>query len=269
MNDESLKSTIAQTHLAKGKYYLDEIDGDWANLSIAAGVRWVNAEAEAIAKRVIPQDRQTVLSGRPSIGYTRTIAAQIHLADAGLYQSEIDGWWGPLSKEAARAWESANLTGNTAQFTTPYQVARHYIGVKEIPGKKHNGVILNFYRRLVISIFDDETPWCSTFVNFCALEAGFERTGKLNARSWLDIGERIARPQDARQGDVIIFERGTTGWEGHVAFIESLDRERQTARCLGGNQSDQVNIATYSLSKLLGIRRLRSLDQLQGGTNKI
>ena len=39
--------------------------------------------------------------------------------------------------------------------------------------------------------------------------------------------------------------------------------------CLGGNQGDEVNHSTYCTSKLLGVRRLRSLDQLQGPNNKI
>lgn len=150
----------------------------------------------------------------------------------------------------------------------PYDIAQCYIGVTEIPGKKHNPTILNWLRKLQVSIWEDETPWCSTFLNFCALEAGYERSGKLNARSWLKIGAPIT-PADAREGDVAIFARGTSGWEGHVAFIKEYDRKKGRMLCLGGNQADSVNYTYYSTNKLLGIRRLRSLDQLQGGSNKI
>jgi uncharacterized protein (TIGR02594 family) len=151
---------------------------------------------------------------------------------------------------------------------SPYTVAQRYLGVREIPGIKHNGIILNWLRRLKVSIWDDETPWCSTFVNFCALEAGYERTGKLNARSWLDIGEHVT-PQDAREGDVVIFERGNSGWQGHVAFLVAYDRKRCIMLCLGGNQNNEVNRTRYPTNKLLGIRRLRSLEQLQGGSSRI
>jgi uncharacterized protein (TIGR02594 family) len=140
---------------------------------------------------------------------------------------------------------------------TPYQVAKTYLGTREVPGKKSNGVILNWYRRLQILINDDETPWCSTFLNFCALEADYERSGKLNARSWLKVGVGIQGIRNAREGDVIIFERGNSGWQGHVTFLVSVDLVAGTARCLGGNQGDAVTVATYDLGKLLGIRRLR------------
>ena len=140
---------------------------------------------------------------------------------------------------------------------TPYQVARKYLGTREVPGKKSNGVILSWYQRLKILITDDETPWCSTFVNFCALESLYERSGKLNARSWLTVGVGIPGIRKAVEGDVLIFERGTSGWQGHVTFLVSYDLATGTARCLGGNQGDAVTIATYDLGKLLGIRRLR------------
>jgi uncharacterized protein (TIGR02594 family) len=272
MYTEDLKSLVGQTFLQSGGYYTGGLDGSWGPLSITAADRWVSAERQAIAAMVPPADRATILEGRANIGFLRTLAAQIYLKKLGPYTGAIDGVWGPLSKSAANAWAAVHFPpaplDTATGILTPYAVAARYLGVREIPGKKHNGTILNWLRRLQISIFDDETPWCSTFVNFCALEAGYERTGKLNARSWLDIGQTLTT-QDCREGDVIIFERGTSGWEGHVTFLVSYDRRRGTMICLGGNQSDEVNLATYSTSKLLGIRRLRSLDQLQGGSNKI
>lgn len=272
MNPEELKSLIGQTLLAKKGYYTGKLDGEWGPLSIAAADAWVSAEREALAKRVIPKDRDVIWAARGSIGFYRTLAAQVYLSDLGPYAGAIDGQWGPQSRSAAAAWAAVEYppepVDGSAGILTPYGVAQRYLGVREIPGKKHNGVILNFYRRLQISIFDDETPWCSTFVNFCALEAGYERTGKLNARSWLECGWKIPAPE-AREGDVVIFERGTSGWEGHVAFLKHYDRQTGKMLCLGGNQADEVNVSAYSTSKLLGIRRLRSLDLLQGGSNKI
>lgn len=262
MNPDELKSAIAQTYLSDLGFYTKDVDGDWGPFSRSASRDWALKDGKAIMARLAPQYLPT-FKKNPSNEQLRTLAAQFKLADAKLYSGEIDAQWGKLSIAATSAWQGPN----TASFNTPYQIAQHYIGTKEIPGKQHNGVILNWYRRLLISIFDDETAWCSTFVNFCALEAGYERTGKLNARSWLDCGLKIATIHDAKPGDVLIFERGTSGWEGHVTFFVSL--AGGSARCLGGNQSNEVNISNYSLSKLLGIRRLRSLDSLQGKSNKI
>lgn len=272
MNAEKLKSAAAQTLLTQAGFYQGTIDGIWGNVSKDAAREWLRRQQLALLARMQPASRQ-LLSGIPSNEVLRTLAAQVLLKDLGIYGGKIDGIWGPASTSAVEAWGVVIFPPapqSPISNPTPYQIARQHIGVREIPGKKHNGTILNWLRKLQVSVFDDETPWCSTFVNYCALEAGYERTGKLNARSWLhDVGLRIARPDDAREGDVIIFERGTSGWEGHVAFLVSLDLQRRTARCLGGNQADEVNISTYSLSKLLGIRRLRSLDQLQGASNKI
>ncbi len=37
-------------------------------------------------------------------------------------------------------------------------------------------------------VADDETPWCSIFLNWCALISGPKGTNKLNTRSWLPFG---------------------------------------------------------------------------------
>jgi len=126
-------------------------------------------------------------------------------------------------------------------------------GVKEIVGGEHNPVILGYLDDIGFGyINDDETPWCSTFVNWCALKAGLERTGKLNARSWLDIGEPV---ENGQLGDVVIFKRGTKEWQGHVAIY--IKETPNYIYVLGGNQGNQVNIRQYPKSDLLGFRRLR------------
>lgn len=151
----------------------------------------------------------------------------------------------------------------------PYGLARTYIGVQEIPGKKHNPTIVGWLRRLATWINDDETAWCSAFVDHCARETGREHTGKLNARSWLDVGEPVPLSQ-ARPGDVVIFWRGSRdSWTGHVAFLEHVNFKRGLIYVLGGNQGNEVNVSGYPRERLLGIRRLRTLDRLQGSSSKL
>ena len=151
---------------------------------------------------------------------------------------------------------------------TPYDLARTYLGTREIPGKRHNSLIVGWLQRLASWVRDDETPWCSAFVDHCARETGHEATGKLNARSWLKVGSVIPL-KDARRGDVIIFWRvRRNGWQGHVAFLHSYDKHRNLIYVLGGNQRDEVNIAPYRANRFLGARRLRKLDQLQGSTSR-
>lgn len=138
-----------------------------------------------------------------------------------------------------------------------YEIARRYIGVREIPGKKHNPTILHWLRVIGSWVHDDETAWCSTFANYCAHLAGLERSGKLNARSWLKVGVPVSL-NDAQKGDVVILWRvSPTSSYGHVAFFDSRLPLLGLVRLLGGNQHDQVGIDAYPIDRIIGIRRLR------------
>ena len=96
------------------------------------------------------------------------------------------------------------------------------------------------------------TAWCAGFMNAALAQGGLEGTGKLNARSYMDWGDAVDEP---RVGDVAVFSRGDpNGWQGHVGFYKGKD-EHGNIRVLGGNQSDSVNISSYSPDRLLGYRR--------------
>jgi len=129
-------------------------------------------------------------------------------------------------------------------------------GVKEIPGTQHNPTIVGYSKEIGYGgIVDDETAWCSIFLNWCALKAGLQRSKKLNARSWLNIGEEVKEPQ---AGDVVIFWRESkNSWKGHVAIYVNHSQNKKYINCLGGNQSNKVCIRSYKVSQLLGFRRLK------------
>ena len=99
---------------------------------------------------------------------------------------------------------------------------------------------------------DDETAWCSAFVNWVCKKANLEYSGALNARSWLNIGCEVANPEI---GDLVVFWRGDpNGWQGHVAFF--IREAKNHIYVLGGNQNNQVKISAYPKSRLLKYRRL-------------
>jgi uncharacterized protein (TIGR02594 family) len=131
-----------------------------------------------------------------------------------------------------------------------YIIAREEMqsGVKEIPGEKHNPRIVEYQKATSLEATDDETPWCSSFVNWCMMMTGIARTDKATARSWLSWGFELKYP---KEGCVIIFSRGT-GWQGHVGF--HAGEKGNQILCLGGNQSDQVSISSYPKLKVLGYR---------------
>lgn len=131
------------------------------------------------------------------------------------------------------------------------QIARKELGVKEKPGKAHEPRILEYHAETSLHAKDDETSWCSAFVNWVMRQAGIKGTGKADARSWLTWadGDRC----EAKPGAVAVLWRvKPLGWQGHVAFIDKV--ETGSLWLLGGNQGDRVSIAQFPKSRLLGCR---------------
>lgn len=129
------------------------------------------------------------------------------------------------------------------------QIARGELGTAEKAGKVHNPKILEYF---AVSgnphVKDDETAWCSAFVNYCMVKAGYKGTMSLAARSWLTWG-RESKPQP---GAILIFSRGSSTWMGHVGFY--VGETATHYEVLGGNQSNKVTISKYPKASLLGCR---------------
>ncbi len=135
-------------------------------------------------------------------------------------------------------------------------IATREIGTKEIPGLTHNQRIVNYAKEAGFSyINDDETPWCSFFMNWVAQKADLESSKLGNARSWLNVGLPVTQPEP---GDVVIFWRGSIdSYKGHVGLFMGYSQDHTRVYVLGGNQNDQVSQSAYGVDQLLGFRRLR------------
>lgn len=135
------------------------------------------------------------------------------------------------------------------------QEAEKHIGLKEIPGQRHNPTVVQMFADVGHAwVTSDETAWCAAFVGSVLKAAGLPHTGKLNARSYLMWGDAV-KPDLAEPGDVMVFSRGNPdGWQGHVAFF--VRPAEGGYMVLGGNQSNAVNIAFYPANRLLGVRRM-------------
>lgn len=136
------------------------------------------------------------------------------------------------------------------------EIAFSQYGVSEIPGTKHNPIILDYFKQIGhVWVKDDETAWCSAYANWVALKAGVERSGKLDARSWLNVGENIQAPM---LGDIVIFWRvSRNSWKGHVAFY--VNDYLGFIYVLGGNQKNMVRVSPYADYKFLAYRRLKPI----------
>lgn len=109
------------------------------------------------------------------------------------------------------------------------KLAIQEIGVKECEGDCDNPRIVEYHNTTMLGPVlssQDETPWCSSFVNWCFEKAGFEGTDSAAARSWLNWGIETTDP---RRGCVVIFSRPEAGpTSGHVGF--SLRSPELTSR---------------------------------------
>jgi uncharacterized protein (TIGR02594 family) len=146
--------------------------------------------------------------------------------------------------------------------TTPFKIAQRFVGVKEGPGAMNEPLVLAMLRLDARWVEDDQTAWCSAFVNFVCFLLELPRSRSLAARSWLTVGASIPLT-DARPGfDVVVLKRGTGSQPGpdvlaapgHVAFYAGQDAAN--VLLLGGNQGDAVSIARFPKARILGIRRL-------------
>ena len=133
------------------------------------------------------------------------------------------------------------------------ELALSQVGVKEIVGLGHNPTILKYFDEIGHSwVDDDETAWCSAFVNWVCFKNNLSMSGKLNARSWLKVGEKVTNP---KVGDIVVFWRvSRSDWRGHVGFF--ISQRNGVIYTLGGNQGNQVCIKAYNQNRLLEFRRL-------------
>ncbi|WP_234567985.1 C40 family peptidase [Rhodohalobacter sp. 614A] len=136
------------------------------------------------------------------------------------------------------------------------QVATKELGISEISGSQHNKRILQYSNEIGISwIDDDETPWCSVFMNWVAMKCGVKRSGSAAARSWLTVGLPVENPEP---GDIVVYWRGDpNSHQGHVGIFFGYSSDKSRVYTLGGNQNNSVSISAYPAERVLSFRRLQ------------
>jgi uncharacterized protein (TIGR02594 family) len=128
-----------------------------------------------------------------------------------------------------------------------------FYGIDEISGANHNPLILQFFHEIGHKwVKDDETAWCAAVHSYIHKKCGYQYTGKLNARSWEDFGEKLEKPEF---GCTVVFWRmSKTSGYGHVGLF--IRENINYVWVLGGNQSNSYNISKYSKEQLLGYRKI-------------
>ncbi|MEX0728426.1 MAG: TIGR02594 family protein [Planctomycetaceae bacterium] len=135
------------------------------------------------------------------------------------------------------------------------------MGVHEnsLPGQ-HNSRIVEYHQTTTLKATTDETPWCSSFVNWVMQQSGRTGTSNALAKSWLNWGVPVTNPT---RGVVVVIKKKTPGMTQatgsttgfHVGFF--IDLSPAHIRILGGNQGDQVKYSNFYLSSydIKGYRR--------------
>lgn len=165
---------------------------------------------------------------------------------------EPDGVVGPTTLAALGL--VAGYTFKTVQPVTGkswIDIAEAELGIKEnaSPGK-HRSRILEYHATTTLKATSDETPWCSSFVNWVVIQSGKKGTNNALARSWLDWGKEVK----AVKGCIIVIKKKTAGFTNetgsttgfHVGFF--ISQSPSHIKILGGNQSDSVKYSSFKLS---------------------
>lgn len=189
------------------------------------------------------------------MSYDRQILtlAQMQLKNQGFYTGPLDGIPGPLTRHALNDWQrSSHVPPTPITIDPPWltlAIKEMEMGVDEIRGSRHNPRIIEYHQCTTLRATDDETPWCSSFVNWLILQTGLEPTRSAAARSWLAWGKSLDEP---RRGCIAVLSRGKNPNAGHVGLY--MTEEHGRIMVLGGNQSNTVNITPYRKENLLGYR---------------
>jgi len=136
-----------------------------------------------------------------------------------------------------------------------FDVAVQKIGLQELsePGK-HDQEIISFAKDIGHAwVSDDELAWCASFFGSCMKSAGMQYLRTLRARDYAGFGKSVkydpATGEGILPGHGLVFTRGANPLYGHLAFACSC--RKGIAYVLGGNQSNQVNVSPYKLSRLI------------------
>ena len=132
--------------------------------------------------------------------------------------------------------------------------ARRHVGVREIPGTKHNPTILGWAKRLGrklgIAVADDETPWCGTFVAQCMDAVGLPVAPiAVRAKAWAAYGDSLPLKSTPPLGAIAVFDRQGGG---HVGFVVGVTDN--ALLILGGNQGNRVSVVPIARDRCVALR---------------
>lgn len=138
-----------------------------------------------------------------------------------------------------------------ATETDPSETAMQYLGLQERQDRREI--------QELTGVDPVRTEWCAAFVNAVLEKDGIpslndiEYPYPLTARGFLSWGLPVAK-NDIQRGDIVVFPRGTQGWQGHVGFYIQTTADGYWL-ILGGNQDKSVKYSLYNPRRAISVRR--------------
>ena len=127
------------------------------------------------------------------------------------------------------------------------------LGQSEVSGERDNPRIRWYHSFTKGGEAPDEVPWCSSFLCAVFESVDIVSTRSKAAVSWATWG----KPGSMSPGDVVVFGKADPDAKGtgHVALLVSTGAS--TVKVLGGNQRNQVSIATRPRDQIIACRAPR------------
>jgi uncharacterized protein (TIGR02594 family) len=126
-----------------------------------------------------------------------------------------------------------------------------WMNTREEPGSGNNRDIIEWAREeggaIATTYDEDSIPWCALYANMVLTKVGLRGTKTLWALDWSNWGTRLAGPA------VGAFAPMKRSGGGHIAIIAGRD-QHGNLMCLGGNQSDAVNIKPFPADRPVSFR---------------
>jgi uncharacterized protein (TIGR02594 family) len=126
-----------------------------------------------------------------------------------------------------------------------------WLNTTEAPGAADNPEILEWARAeggTIAQSYDaDSIPWCALYANMVLTKVGLQGTETLWALDWSNWGTRLPGPA------VGAFAPMKRQGGGHIAIVVGRDQNKNLM-CLGGNQSDAVNIKPFPADRPVSFR---------------
>ena len=136
---------------------------------------------------------------------------------------------------------------------THVAIARKYIGLTEIKSSNRHPTI-DAWAKTLSGKWLLGQPWCGTFCAQVFKEAGLEHKIPkefFRAKAWENAGTKLDKPA---YGCVVTFTRDGGG---HVGIVVGKTKTGML-KVLGGNQSNQVNIADFDPKRVTAYRWISS-----------